>query len=71
MEVQTIHALWKIVGFGLVMWAFYSLLDPPKKHKYSSLTDQNDATHRAYSQAKNLLLVKFSMYAGQWLLSIF
>lgn len=26
-------ALWIIVGLELVVWAFYTLLEPPQKHK--------------------------------------
>jgi hypothetical protein len=40
-------AFWIIVGLGLVIWAFYSLLEPPQKHKDVSFTDQKDAAHRA------------------------
>jgi hypothetical protein len=42
-----VDAFWIIVGCALVIWAFYALLTPPKKHKDFSLRDQNEATHRA------------------------
>jgi hypothetical protein len=36
-----------LVGLGIVIWAFFSLLSPPKKQKDFSLHDRDDATSRA------------------------
>jgi len=36
-----------LIGLGIIAGAFSVLFSPPKKHKDFSLTDQNDATHRA------------------------
>lgn len=38
---------WVLLGIGLIVWAMTVLFDPSKKHKNYTLTDQNEATHRA------------------------
>ena len=46
-RVPKMDALWIVVGLGLVVWAFYSLPDPPQRHKDVSFIDQKEAAHRA------------------------
>jgi hypothetical protein len=33
-----------LVGLGVVVWALFSLLSPPKKHKEFTLHDRDQAT---------------------------
>jgi len=36
-----------LAGLGIIIWALYALLSPPKKHKDFSLRDRDQATSRA------------------------
>ena len=40
-------AIWTMLGVGLLVWALSSLFSLPTKKKEFTLTDQNEATHRA------------------------
>ncbi len=41
------EALLALFAIAVVTWALTALLSPPKKHKNYSLSDQNEAAHRA------------------------
>jgi len=49
-----VDAIWALIGLGIVVWALSALFSPPKKHKDFTLTDQNDATHRALGGSRPL-----------------
>lgn len=46
--------IWAAFGLAVIIWALIILTSPPKKHKNFSLTDQNDATHRAQGGSRPL-----------------
>ena len=39
--------IWALAGLGILIWALYALLSPPKKHKEFSLRDRDQATSKA------------------------